>query len=411
MSTRFSVPVLLVGIAIDIVPVTPLATRPGRSFTKRRTLNSYQGRPSALREFGHHQEIDGNGDACTHLYSTKKEGDAALVVGAGADIYSKPSLYDLAFGYRDFEAEVDFLTYAHEKYSPSREEPKRILELAAGPARHSLISLTGEGFDNYVHATAVDLSADMKDYAIDLVQNEYSHHAKENERSPLNIVDEVSNPSDESTFQYLLGDMRSIDESKAITVNSFDTAWILLGSLQHLNTNQDVIQCFKSINRCLSDDGTLVIELPHPQEAFSMVECTRNTWEVPLELSNDSSAKLKVLWGDETDKFNPVTQVRDFSVRFDLTSDGDKGGDDDSTNQSTSLSQIIPTRLFTAQEMHALAQCGGFEVAAMYGALDPDVSIMDFETELAYRMVCVLRKQQNRSEKEKEFVEQLDKSS
>ena len=35
----------------------------------------------------------------------------------GSQIYSLPALYDLAFGYRNFESEVDFLVYAHETYS------------------------------------------------------------------------------------------------------------------------------------------------------------------------------------------------------------------------------------------------------------------------------------------------------
>jgi len=315
------------------------------------------------------------------------------------DIYSRPSLYDLAFGYRDFEQEVDFLTYAHEKYSPSHKEPSSVLELAAGPARHSLTALTGSDSVNYVHATAVDLSSEMKEYALQLIKDEYLEKSTANSRSPLIILnDEEIRDNDRNTFKYLLQDMRSLHSATHMHSSLFDTAWILLGSLQHLNTNQDVITCFKSIHDCLTQDGTLIIELPHPQEAFSMVECTRNTWEVPLELSDNSSAKLSILWGDDTDEFNPVTQVRDFSVRFDLFVDG---------KISTSLSQQVPTRLFTAQEMHALAQCAGFEIAAMYGALDSDVSIMDYEQELAYRMVCVLRKRGDRAEKEKAFKSTL----
>ena len=34
--------------------------------------------------------------------------------------------------------------------------------------------------------------------------------------------------------------------------------------------------------------------------------------------------------------------------------------------------QVVPMRLFTAQEIDALARCSGFEVASMYGALDKD---------------------------------------
>jgi hypothetical protein len=47
-------------------------------------------------------------------------------------------------------------------------------------------------------------------------------------------------------------------------------------------------------------------------------------------------------------------------------------------------------RLYTAQEIDALARCAGFEVVAMYGALDAEVNVND--EDLAFRLVSVLRK-------------------
>jgi len=44
-----------------------------------------------------------------NLTETEKRG--------GSEIYSLPALYDLAFGYRNFESEVDFLIYAHQTFS------------------------------------------------------------------------------------------------------------------------------------------------------------------------------------------------------------------------------------------------------------------------------------------------------
>ena len=92
---------------------------------------------------------------------------------------------------------------------------------------------------------------------------------------------------------------------------TFDSAWILLGSLQHLQTNQDVISCFESACQALKQGGTLIVELPHPRETFSMVECTKNGWEVPLEDENGMEyGELKVIWGDESDTFDAIRQVR-----------------------------------------------------------------------------------------------------
>ena len=103
------------------------------------------------------------------------------------------------------------------------------------------------------------------------------------------------------------------------------------------------------------------------------------------------------MWGDDGDTFDPITQVRQFSIRFDVS------GLDDNTNENndgtvaspdvtrTSLEQVVPMRLFTAQEIDALARCAGLEVVAMYGALEHDVDVNDEEA--SYRLVCVLQKQ------------------
>ena len=88
-------------------------------------------------------------------------------------IYSLPALYDLAFGYRSYEDEVDFLLDAHKQHSTSSGPPTRVLELAAGPARHSLTALILP--DSSVESvTAVDLSPEMMQYATELANAELS---------------------------------------------------------------------------------------------------------------------------------------------------------------------------------------------------------------------------------------------
>ena len=109
-------------------------------------------------------------------------------------IYSLPALYDLAFGYRSYDDEVDFLLNVHEQYSSSKSPPKHILELAAGPARHLLTALSLE--DSPVEsATAVDLSPEMKDYASQLAEEQLGH---------------------QDSFQYICGDMRQPIASRIV---------------------------------------------------------------------------------------------------------------------------------------------------------------------------------------------------
>jgi SAM-dependent methyltransferase len=276
-------------------------------------------------------------------------------------IYSLPALYDLAFGYRSYQDEVDFLLEAHEAHSSSRQAPTRVLELAAGPARHSLTALSRT--DSPVKSvTAVDLSPEMKEYALQLAHEVLS-----------------SQQQDDECFEYICSDMREPLGKE----ETFDSAWILLGSLQHLQTNQDVVKCFSSAHDALKPGGTLILELPHPRETFSMVECTKNGWEVPLEdETGEEYGELQIVWGDETDTFDAIQQVRQFTVSFDLKTTQEK--------DRQSVRQIVPMRLFTAQEIDALATCSGFEVVAMYGALDKDVAVDDEDE--AFRLVCVLQK-------------------
>lgn len=288
----------------------------------------------------------------------RSERKASVATYTDKNIYSFPALYDLAFGYRNYEEEVDFLLHAH--IALTNEPPSRILELAAGPARHSLTALS-IGNSPVKSVTAIDTSNEMKDYALQLAQNEYQ--------------------VDDGAFTYICQDMRQF----AVNGFNFDSAWILLGSLQHLQTNADVIKCLSTIHANLQPEGTLLLELPHPRETFSMAECTKNGWEVPLqdEVGNDSG-ELKIIWGDETDTFDPISQVRQFTVSFDLT-----GALPDDKLQS--VRQVVPMRLFTAQEIDALARCSGFQVVSMYGALANDVDVNNEDE--AFRLVCVLQKE------------------
>ena len=273
---------------------------------------------------------------------------------SGNPIYSQPALYDLAFGYRDFEEEVEFLWQRH--VDVTGQQPERTLEVAAGPARHSLTALMAHD-DVLKTAYCVDNSNAMLHYATDIAEHELS-------------IDE------QKKFHYRVADMRNFSISESV-----DTAWILLGSLQHMTTNNDVRQCLNSNNDCLVPGGTLVIELPHPRETFSMVECTRNGWKVPLEDGEGEGAgELSIIWGDDDDLFDPITQVRQFTVRMTL-----QGTEDDKI-----VTEVVPMRLFTTQEVEALATASNFRVASLHGALEEGVEANDEDA--AYRLVVVMQK-------------------
>jgi len=305
----------------------------------------------------------------------------------GRKIYSMPALYDMAFGYRNFEEEVDFLMDQHRLLNEGQ-APRRILELAAGPARHSIDALKAYSYVESV--TALDNSAEMIDYAKEIAVKELTDDNNDSDNNS-DYNDKVN------CFNYIQADMSNFTIFPAVTPSShqlFDTAWILLGSLQHLTTNPQVISCFNCIHRVLQPGGTLILELPHPRETFSLVECTRNGWDIPLEDENgNTSGELKIVWGDDNDSFDPIKQVRQFTVSMKLTGNHalqvSDGTSDNST--TTQVSEVVPMRHFTSQEIDVLAQITGFEVMSMHGAVAHDVDVNDDDE--AFRLVCVLQKQ------------------
>lgn len=274
-------------------------------------------------------------------------------------IYSMPAMYDMAFGYRNFDEEIEFLVEQHQLLHDGK-GPDRVLELAAGPARHCIYALQSSMVKS---ATALDNSMEMVEYSTDIAAHELD-------------VDTF-----ESSFSYLQKDMSNFE----VDCEPFNSAWILLGSLQHMTTNDKVISCFESINKSLVPGGTMIIELPHPRETFSLIECTRNSWEVPLEDENgDQSGELEIIWGDDDDEFDPIKQVRHFTVAMELK------GADASDESLQSVKEVVPMRHFTAQEIDAFAKMTGFEIKSMHGAVARGVDVND-ENE-AFRLVSVLQK-------------------
>ena len=263
---------------------------------------------------------------------------ARALVTRQAQIYDAPTLYDAAFGFRDFEDEVDFLCAAHEKHgNTGGGAPSKILELAAGPARHAV-----EAASRGMEATAVDLSAAMVKCGTQIAADE------------------------DVKLDYRVGDMR-----EALPFDKVCSAWLLLGSVGHLLTNDDALRCFQRAKDALKTGGTLILELPHPRETFRVDGVSEDGWEVPFE-----GGDLRVRWGAEEDAFDPLTQVRQASVAF-------------ATDQGQLIRDVVPTREYTLQELRLLADAAGFVDVATYGALDPEFVAAD-DDELAYRLVVVL---------------------
>mmetsp|Transcript_65800 Transcript_65800/g.208249 ORF Transcript_65800/g.208249 Transcript_65800/m.208249 type:complete len:359 (-) Transcript_65800:43-1119(-) len=282
-----------------------------------------------------------------------KTEDAVASVEAGAeedieqsvngDIYDNAEVYDIAFGYRDFKQEVDFLFNLTEERLD--EEPMSALELGAGPARHS-IELAKRG----LQVTALELNPHMVEYA------------------------QGRAAAEKVSVNFIEGDMRGFQVPQP--GGGFDMVLILLGSLNHLLDNQAVVDCFKSAAAVLSPKGTMVVEVGHPQDLWDgqVMQELGDAWE-----NEQDGSTVLVEWGREGDGFDPVTQVLARTVGLTRFNDADEIV---SVTQTT-----VPQRLFSAQELDALARASGLKVDAMYGDMNQDVDIYHDE---ALRMVLVM---------------------
>lgn len=258
-----------------------------------------------------------------------------------AALYAEPRIYDLAFGYRDIEAECDFLL--GEVARLTGRPPAAVLELAAGPASHAV-----ECARRGLYAACLDRSVEMAAYA--------------GEKAARSGV----------ALDYRVGDMADFQPF----ARPVDAALLLLGSAAYLTGLDQVLGCFASAARALAPGGVLVLELPHPRELFGGEAITDDRWTV-----RDGGTRVDVRWGAETDTFDPVRQIARVTATLTVTEGGRK----------RMLTAAAEQRRFTVPELEAFARLSGaFRPVAWYGALDRQVAIDDPDD--AFRLVALFQK-------------------
>ena len=254
-------------------------------------------------------------------------------------IYQAARYYDIAFGYRDFVAECDFLRTVAARHLGRA--PASVLELAAGPANHA-IELAGRG----LAAAALDREPSMVRYG--------------REKAAAAGVEL---------------DYREADLTGFTLDRQFDLALLLLGSAACLLTNDDMIACLRHTADALAPGGLLVLELPHPRELFGLDHLSEDAWEVTQD-----GVRVRVRWGAEGDRFDPIRQVAEVTTTLTIWDGGRKKVIRDRAQQ----------RRFTVPELDALARLGGLAPVAWFGALAADVALDDEEK--AGRLVVVMQK-------------------
>lgn len=256
-------------------------------------------------------------------------------------IYENPRLYDLAFSFRDIGEECDGLLALAGAHGVKR--PKRVLELACGPAHH-LREFARRG----IQGVGLDVSRVMLDYAKQLAA------------------------SDGVDVSLRRGDMRAFRLRERV-----DVAMCLFDSFTHCTSDEDAIAAFASTGRALRRGGLFILELAHPADYFDPDHGrTLGRWKqrhpgVIVDARYDSASR------------DAVAETYRATLTIEATyADG--------RARRRIVSKQLHRMWLRGSLLNVAARSGAFDLAGWYGDLDtttPFSMAMD-----SWRMVAVLRR-------------------
>ena len=299
-------------------------------------------------------------------------------------VYAHPELYELAFGFRDFDSEAAFL--ARMCRAHAGRAMRSVLELGAGPAWHSVSCVTTQGpcvavaLDNtpamLKRASRRALERGCEEsvavVAGDMTRLDASA-LKQTAQTLVPILARVSDTTDD----------RSNDDSPFL---GFDVVTVLLGTAAHLTAPEDAEACLRGAADCLAPGGIVVLELEHPYDLFDgqLMDAHGDAWD--REVENGGGLRVLVEWGREGDPFDVETQIVERTVSVNVV---DENGRPPANGAFSPVEEVVRCRVFTAPEIALLGKLAGLTVAATFGDMDADVPLTH---EDANNMVIVLRR-------------------
>ena len=206
-------------------------------------------------------------------------------------VYSDPRVYELAFGFRDFDAEIAFVRAACERLGTGRLDA--FLELGAGPAWHSVAC--GQNIPG-ARAVAVDNSPPCwRARASARLREPRIHRRRRRGRHGPLDVDALRAAAD--------------------APDGFDAACILLGTAAHLVDTDDAVACLRGAADALRPGGVVILELEHPFDIFDgqLMDAQGDAWDREVD-----GVKILVEWGREGDYFDVATHVVERTVGFNV---------------------------------------------------------------------------------------------
>jgi len=258
------------------------------------------------------------------------------------EFYRHAEAYDIAFSFRNVPSECDFLEWCFKQHATAKvQDERRYLDICAGPSPHG-IELAKRGW----HCVAVDLSREMREYALRKAGREQVH------------------------LEYIVGDIRDFDIPRQAAL-----AGCYIDSLTHLTANEDVVRHFQAVRANMLSGGLYIIELAHPRYVFPATE--PNIWTV-----QSGDQEVEMLYGLPDDFYDTVTQVWELTSRLTVRKN---------KRIVETLERMVKHRFYMCQELKALIDLSGvFDFYTFYSelALPPEPLV---HSSKGNHMIAVLR--------------------
>jgi SAM-dependent methyltransferase len=261
-------------------------------------------------------------------------------------LYENPRLYDLGFGFRDIPRECDGLLAIAARHGISA--PKRIVDIACGPAHH-LREYARRG----IEAFGVDVNAEMIAYARHL--NRQAHVA--------------------------VG-LRKADMRHFRSPIRVDVAQCLFDSFSHCTTEADAVATLRCASAALRPGGIMILELTHPADYFEGDEKrTVGRW---IQHYEDVTVKTRF----QTTAIDPIEETYVKSMVIDAAYKAGK-------EKKRIVDRQLHRMWLRGGFRHVVALSRAFEIVGWYGDLTPKVPLS--MRSASWRMVVAIRRRNVRS--------------
>jgi len=253
-------------------------------------------------------------------------------------LYRRPYYYDIALA-RDVGRDADFIADVFGHYHGGR--LGSVLEIACGPGYHAC-ELARRG----VHVTALDLEAEMLDFAA--------------ARAAAEGVE----------VNWMLADMRQFHLNSPV-----EMAICMFDGLDALTENDDLIQHFCVVADNLLPGGLYLIDLTHPREVdYAHYADFRYTGE-------RHGVQVEIAWGINNPRYDLITATARTEIELRIREKGEE----------TVIRDVALERLLFPQEIVLLARCSGaLRVVGWHGDYDLKQPL-DY-SDSSKRMIAVLQK-------------------